>query len=207
MGLEFILCPLFGQVPSPTTSTGVPSDATSPVESVERASMSPASAFSPRQLLPDLMGLRLETMPYDSCMLGVGLDGGSWPTSFQGPIEMPETLPAFGSLQSFPAYPPASFSAWQQVPEGDSQWIPDCDLLDGLHLGLAPSSQLVPPFQKDVYEICSDDEPVASLPTLPVQPFGLHLGQAWACLLEIKISSVKTRKDCLGFSTHGQVSM
>ena len=178
MGLEFMLCPLFGQASSPTTSTGVPSDRTSPVESAGHASLSPASA--PLQDLPDLMGLRLETMPYDY---------GSCPFNFQQTLEMPETIPAFGSSQSFPAYLPASFSAWHQIPEGDYQWIPDGDLQDGLHFGLAPSLQPAFPCPTNVYEIRSDDEP-----TLPEQP------QAWACLLEIKMSSAKRRNDCLGFS-------
>lgn len=185
-----MLCPLYGQASSPTSSTGVPSDRTSPVESVGRASLSPASAPVD---LPDLMGLRLETMPYDSCVNGMGVDCSSCPFTLQQTLEMPETIPAFGSSQSFPAYLPASFSAWQQVPEGDSQWIPDGDLQTGLHLGLAPYLQPALPCHANVYEICSDDEP-----TLPEQP--CHLHQARACLLEIKMSSPKRRYDCLGFS-------
>lgn len=174
-----ILFPLHWQVCSPTSSTNLPSDSASPVESVGAGSSCPEPA--PLQTLPACPSSMMfpETMPFDSFNVEKAVAGTMNFDQHQGMFEMRETLPACDFLP-FPAYPcdPTSFSAWQQVPQGDSQFIPDSDLLDGLALGLAPSFQPEPQLQP--VEICSDDDVMEEAPyALPVQPVGLDLGQAW----------------------------
>ena len=115
---------------SPTSSTNLPSDSASPVESVGAGSSCPEPA--PLQTLPACPSSMMfpETMPFDSFNVEKAVAGTMNFDQHQGMFEMPETLPACDFLP-FYGYPcdPTSFSAWQQVPQGDSQFIPDSDLL------------------------------------------------------------------------------
>lgn len=168
---------------SPTSSTNLPSDSASPVESVGAGSQCPEPA--PLETLPACPSGSMTYPAFDFFDAAMAVaDGGTM--SFhqqQDMFEMPATLPACDSLPWSYGYPncnPTAFSAWQQVPQGDSQFIPDSDLLDGLALGVAPSFQPEPQLQP--VEICSDDDGMETPYTLPVQPVDPGLGQA--CFLK-----------------------
>ena len=60
---------------------------------------------------------------------------------------------------------------WQNVNQGDSQWVPDDALQQFLHDQCVPSfcpQPPQPPQQREILEICSDDEPSMPPPSLPL---------------------------------------
>ena len=72
-----------------------------------------------------------------------------------------------GELSSTCLSAPGIQAFWQNVNQGDSQWVPDDALQQCLHDQFAPSF-CPQPQQSQILDICSDDEPSMPPPSLPL---------------------------------------